>query len=143
MSLVRGLDFEVDCQESMGLVRLKIGNLGDKPNKLYGPLVQLGERIPCKDEVVGSIPTWSTIWVDSSAGSSRGLKIRVSLVRFRLDPPEQRKGNVRFGRCMVHIICLKHTNEGMVQFQWCSGARFSGVLADEATASLGRNRALR
>ena len=60
MSLVRGLDFEVDCQESMELIRLKIGNLGDKPNKLYGPLVQLGERIPCKDEVISSILIWST-----------------------------------------------------------------------------------
>ena len=40
---------------------------------------------------------------------------------------------------MVHIICLKHANEGMVRFQWCSGAHFYGVLADEATASLGRN----
>ena len=28
---------------------------------LYGLLAQLGERLPCKQEVVGSIPTGSTI----------------------------------------------------------------------------------
>ena len=28
--------------------------------KLYGPVVQLGERVPCKDEAVGSSPTRST-----------------------------------------------------------------------------------
>ena len=29
-------------------------------SRQYGPLVQLGERIPCKDEVIGSTPIWST-----------------------------------------------------------------------------------
>ena len=60
MSLVRGLDFEVGCQEPMRLVRLKIGNLGDKPNKLYGPVAQLGERYPCKVDVACSTHVGST-----------------------------------------------------------------------------------
>ena len=29
---------------------------------------QLGERLPCKQEVSGSIPLISTIWIDSSVG---------------------------------------------------------------------------
>ena len=35
-----------------------------------GGLAQLGERLPCKQEVAGSIPTISTnrIWARSSAG---------------------------------------------------------------------------
>lgn len=32
-----------------------------KPNHFYGALAQLGERYPCKVEVVGSTPTRSTI----------------------------------------------------------------------------------
>ena len=55
------------------------------------------------------------------------LPVLPSLVQIQPHPPEQRKGNVRFGRCMVHIIYLKHINEGLVRFQWCSGACFSGV----------------
>ena len=35
---------------------------------LYGGLAQLGERLPCKQEVSGSNPLISTIWVASSAG---------------------------------------------------------------------------
>ena len=34
----------------------------------YGGLAQLGERLPCKQEVSGSIPLISTIWARSSAG---------------------------------------------------------------------------
>ena len=34
----------------------------------YGGLAQLGERLPCKQEVSGSIPLISTIWIDSSVG---------------------------------------------------------------------------
>ena len=34
----------------------------------YGGLAQLGERLPCKQEVSGSIPLISTIWANSSAG---------------------------------------------------------------------------
>ena len=39
----------------------------------YGGLAQLGERLPCKQEVTGSIPVLSTkrsdeIWANSSAG---------------------------------------------------------------------------
>ena len=39
--------------------------------KRHGGLAQLGERLPCKQEVAGSIPTISTkenIWARSSAG---------------------------------------------------------------------------
>ena len=36
---------------------------------LYGGLAQLGERLPCKQEVSGSIPLISTkLWARSSAG---------------------------------------------------------------------------
>ena len=35
---------------------------------LYGGLAQLGERLPCKQEVSGSNPLISTIWIDSSVG---------------------------------------------------------------------------
>ena len=34
----------------------------------YGGLAQLGERLPCKQEVSGSIPLISTKWIDSSVG---------------------------------------------------------------------------
>ena len=38
----------------------------------YGGLAQLGERLPCKQEVTGSIPVLSTkkevVWANSSAG---------------------------------------------------------------------------
>ena len=33
-----------------------------------GGLAQLGERLPCKQEVSGSIPLISTTWANSSAG---------------------------------------------------------------------------
>ena len=38
--------------------------------KIDGDIAQLGERLPCKQEVAGSIPTISTnrIWARSSAG---------------------------------------------------------------------------
>ena len=41
---------------------------------------------------------------------------------------------------MVHIICLKHINEGMVRFQWCSGAHFSGVFVRRGRALLGEKQ---
>ena len=34
----------------------------------FGGLAQLGERLPCKQEVSGSIPLISTKWANSSAG---------------------------------------------------------------------------
>ena len=37
-------------------------------SNLYGGLAQLVERLPCKQEVSGSNPLISTIWVASSAG---------------------------------------------------------------------------
>ena len=86
-------------------------------------------------EVQGAVAS-NIIWAISSVWESASLARMRSSVRPRYGPPEQRKGNVRFGRCMVHIVCLKHTNEGMVRFQWCSGARFSGVLTDEVAAFL-------
>ena len=40
-----------------------------KPNRrLRGGLAQLGERLPCKQEVSGSIPLISTTWIASSVG---------------------------------------------------------------------------
>ena len=33
-----------------------------KDGKIYGGLAQLGERLPCKQEVSGSIPLISTIF---------------------------------------------------------------------------------
>lgn len=50
MSLVGGLDFEVGCQEPMGLVRLKIGNLGDKPDKFYRERSVTVTRLPWEQE---------------------------------------------------------------------------------------------
>ena len=38
------------------------------PADLFGGLAQLVERLPCKQEVSGSNPLISTIWVASSAG---------------------------------------------------------------------------
>ena len=43
---------------------------------LSGAIAQLGERIPCTDEVVGSIPTGSTIYYNSSCI----LKNSISLI---------------------------------------------------------------
>ena len=42
-----------------------------RAEKIDGDIAQLGERLPCKQEVAGSIPTISTkkeIWARSSAG---------------------------------------------------------------------------
>lgn len=55
----------------MKLVRLKIGNLGDKPNKSYGPLVQLGEYLICTQKVIGSILIWSTNTNRSMVGNEQ------------------------------------------------------------------------
>ena len=52
------------------------GTENDVPKQLripeFGGLAQLGERLPCKQEVTGSIPVLSTnevrIWANSSAG---------------------------------------------------------------------------
>ena len=38
------------------------------PADLFGGLAQLGERLPCKQEVSGSNPLISILWVASSAG---------------------------------------------------------------------------
>ena len=35
---------------------------------INGGLAQLGERVLCKHEVIGSSPIFSTIWADSSVG---------------------------------------------------------------------------
>ena len=35
---------------------------------LFGGLAQLGERLPCKQEVSGSNPLISILWVASSVG---------------------------------------------------------------------------
>ena len=42
--------------------------LEERVGKIDGGLAQLGERLPCKQEVSGSIPLISTIWIDSSVG---------------------------------------------------------------------------
>ena len=51
-----------------GTERMYLKN-GEEP---YGGLAQLGERLPCKQEVTGSIPVLSTkkevVWANSSAG---------------------------------------------------------------------------
>jgi hypothetical protein len=39
-----------------------------------GELAQLGEHLPCKQEVSGSIPLFSTIWRLSSAGRASALQ---------------------------------------------------------------------
>ena len=41
---------------------------GFRKMKIRGGLAQLVERLPCKQEVSGSIPLISTIWVASSVG---------------------------------------------------------------------------
>ena len=52
------VSFSGSVQESMRCYR----------RLLYGGLAQLVERLPCKQEVSGSNPLISTIWVASSAG---------------------------------------------------------------------------
>ena len=47
---------------------------GTIPRKtLNGGVAQLGERLPCKQEVMGSTPTISTIWenLNNGNGASR------------------------------------------------------------------------
>ena len=106
-----------------------------------------GGHLPCKQDIRRvRIPHSPPIPGGGRVGERRWTVNPVLLgewVRIPPSRPEQRKGNVRFGRCMVHIICLKHTNEGVVRFQWCSGAYFSGVWSEEDTPSLGRNKVLR
>ena len=43
-------------------------NKRDPEEEPRGGLAQLGERLLCKQEVIGSIPIISTTWVASSAG---------------------------------------------------------------------------
>ena len=49
------------CLGSIDLVSSKEQGFNSPTVDLYGLLAQLGERLPCKQEVVGSIPTGSTI----------------------------------------------------------------------------------
>ena len=49
------------CLGSIDLVSSKEQGFDSPTVDLYGLLAQLGERLPCKQEVVGSIPTGSTI----------------------------------------------------------------------------------
>ena len=52
-----------DCQSSLACIVFR-----DRPDKRFGGLAQLGERLPCKQEVSGSIPLISTKWIDSAVG---------------------------------------------------------------------------
>ena len=44
-----------DCQSSLACIVFR-----DRPDVGFGGLAQLGERLPCKQEVSGSIPLIST-----------------------------------------------------------------------------------
>ena len=46
----------------------------------FGAIAQLGERLPCTQEVCGSIPHSSTILFIASLGSERSLFIEVGFV---------------------------------------------------------------
>ncbi len=56
---VRGVELSDDC-----LMRRAPG---------FGAIAQLGERVLCKHEVVGSIPSGSTIFVGTGDSASRSL----------------------------------------------------------------------
>ena len=43
----------------------------DTPRAWFGAIAQLGERVLCKHEVVGSIPSGSTIFVGTGNSASR------------------------------------------------------------------------
>ncbi len=45
----------------------------DAPRAWFGAIAQLGERVLCKHEVVGSIPSGSTIFVGTGDSASRSL----------------------------------------------------------------------
>ena len=47
-------------------------------DRRYGAIAQLGERVLCKHEVVGSIPSGSTIWM-ADDGDRKGM---IPAVRF-------------------------------------------------------------
>ena len=58
-------------------------------------------------EGAGSNPTWCSKWDDSSDGSSNGLKIHVSLVRFQLVPIFGRFAKWQGGIHQLHYFFFK------------------------------------
>ena len=71
------------------------------PLLLRGGLAQLGERLPCKQEVSGSIPLISTTWVASSAGLSTRLISERSMVRVHCDPPPSTRMEPYLDNCTI------------------------------------------
>ncbi len=51
----------------------------DAPRAWFGAIAQLGERVLCKHEVVGSIPSGSTIFVMRAARILRVGRQRISV----------------------------------------------------------------
>lgn len=52
-----------------------------------GAIAQMGERLPCKQEVAGSIPAGSTSFRVRQAWCRAGLQNLADAVRFRADSP--------------------------------------------------------
>ena len=56
-----------------GLTELRVETSTKKHSSSgYGAIAQLGERVLCKHEVVGSIPSGSTRWFDCRGAFSKG-----------------------------------------------------------------------
>ena len=54
---------DTDCLGSLNTISSSgIARRAEKPLPAYGGLAQLGERLPCKQEVSGSIPLISTTY---------------------------------------------------------------------------------
>ena len=64
------------------MVRVHFGPPLQKKN-LYGGLAQLGERLPCKQEVTGSIPVLSTTFKERLTETSKELDASLSLLKKR------------------------------------------------------------
>ena len=53
----------------------------------FGAIAQLGERVLCKHEVVGSIPSGSTIFVLATSRCEAGRQHEVSVIEETKVPP--------------------------------------------------------
>ena len=71
----------------------------------YGAIAQLGERVLCKHEVVGSIPSGSTRWSDRRKAVTeyrprKTLSLRVSRLRVRCVFSDiVKRRSIRVGSC--------------------------------------------
>jgi hypothetical protein len=89
----------------------------------YGAIAQLGERVLCKHEVVGSIPSGSTRWFVSSADVRRHLSAKTN--SFACFTPDGaacvisdivKRRSIRVGSCKA--ICASHHNLQIVFGAW-------------------------